>query len=165
MVPRSRASTAPDRKAPTTSAASGTSQSQSAASATRTRAVFSEARYATVTPKARESRTPKRTDTTGGPRPALPGGGALFFFDEPLAVDAVAGEGQRLEALVGDDLPAALAVAEVASVDLLQRRDDFLQDPAVPVAQLEEELAVVRCRGLVPEILRGVVVGALGVEH
>src|SRR6266508_1168803 len=111
MVPRSRASTAPDRNAPTTSAASGTSQTQSPARATRTRAVFSEARYATATPKARASRTPKRTDTTGGLRPRLSGGGALFFFDEPLAVDAVAGEGQCLEALVGDGLPAPLAVA------------------------------------------------------
>src|SRR3970282_3010093 len=90
-MPRSRASTAPDRNAPTISAASGTSQVQSAARATRTRAVFSEARYATAAPKARASRTPKRTDTAGGPRPALPGGSALFFFDEPLTGVAVAG--------------------------------------------------------------------------
>src|SRR5216683_2139129 len=162
--PKSKASTAPARNAPTTSTASGTSQPQSA-TATRTRAVFSEARYATAAPKASASRTPKRTDTAGRPRGRYPGGRALFFFDEALTVDAVAGEGQRFEALVGDGFPASLAVAEVASVDLLQGGDDFLQDPAVAIAQLEEELAVVGRGGLIAEVLRGIVLGPLAVQH
>src|SRR6202795_732384 len=113
----------------------------------------------------RGGRRSGRTRLEERSRSALPGGGALFFFDEALAVDAVACEGQRVEALVGDGLPAPLAVTEVAFVDLLQRGDDLFQDPAVAVAQLEEELAVVGRRGLVAEVLRGVVVGTLGVEH
>jgi hypothetical protein len=106
------------------------------------------------------SRSPE-ADGHGWQAPgALPGGRALFFFDEALTVDAVAGEGQRFEALVGD-LPASLAVAEVASVDLLQGGDDFLQDPAVAIAQLEEELAVVGRGGLIAEVLREIVLGLL----
>src|SRR6202158_4476527 len=113
----------------------------------------------------RAGRRSRRTRLEERSRSALPGGGALFFFDEPLAVDAVAGEGQRFEALVGDGLPAPLAVTKVASVDLLQRGDDLFQDSTVTVAELEEELPVVGRRSLIAEILRGVVVGTLGVEH
>ena len=88
---------------------------------------------------------------------ASAGGGALLFLDQTLAVDAVAREGQRLEALVGDGLAAALAVAEGALVDLLQRGHDVAQQPPVAVAQLEEELPVVGGIRLVAEILDRVV--------
>ena len=70
--------------------------------------------------------------------PALSRGRALFFFDGPLAVDAVAGEGQRLEALVRDGLAAALAISVAALIELLQRGDDFFQESLRAVAELEE---------------------------
>src|SRR5207244_13627983 len=46
--------------------------------------------------------------------PALSCGRALFFFDGPLAVDAVAGDGPRLEELVRARLRAALAMPAAA---------------------------------------------------
>src|SRR5262249_28848732 len=96
---------------------------------------------------------------------ALSRGGALFFFDGPLAIDAVAGERQRLEALVSDRLPAALAVPVAALVELLQGGDDLFPEPLGAVAELEQELPVIGRRGLVSEIFRGVVIGTLAVEH
>src|SRR5580700_763888 len=105
--------------------------------------------------------SPKRIDTGGA---ALPGRGALFLFDRALALDAVARERQRLQALLGDRLAAALAIAEPAFVDLLQRERHFFQEHPVAVAQLEEELAIVGGRGLVPQVLDGIVLGALAVQ-
>src|SRR5690348_15446570 len=106
--------------------------------------------------------SPKRIDTSG--TAALPGGGALFLFDRALALDAVPRERQRLQALLGDRLAAALAVAEPALVDLLQGQHDLFQEPAVAVAQLEEELAIVGGGRLVAQVLDGVVFGTLPVE-
>src|SRR4030095_1113786 len=85
------------------------------------------------------------------------GGGSFLFLDQTLAGDAVAGEGQRFEALVADGLAAALAVAERALVDLLQRGHDVAQQTPVAVAQLEEELPVVGGILLVAEILDRIV--------
>src|SRR5688572_5111209 len=99
----------------------------------------------------------RRGEDDRGGAAASPDDRALLLLDEPLAVDAVAREGQRLEALVGDRLAAALAVAERAVLDLLERGDDVAQDPPVAVAQLEEELPGVGGVGLIPEILDCVV--------
>ena len=88
---------------------------------------------------------------------ASAGGGALLFLDQTLAGDAVTGERQRFETLVADRLAAALALAERALVDLLQRGDDVAQQSPVAVAQLEEEFAVVGGIRLVAEILDRVV--------
>src|SRR5713101_1685064 len=109
--------------------------------------------------KSRPTMSPKRIDTDGAR--ALPGGGALFLFDRALAPDAVPRERQRLQALLGDRLAAALTVAESALGDLLQRQRHLLQKPAVAVAQLEEKLAIVRGRGLVTQVLDGIVFGTL----
>src|SRR5262245_10744835 len=111
--------------------------------------------------KSRPTMSPKRTNTDG---PALAGRGALFLFDGSLALDAVPRVRQRLEALVRNGLPAALAVAEATLGDLLQRQRDLFQSPAVAVAQLEEELAIVGRRGLVTQVLDGIVFGALPIE-
>src|SRR5512143_3289055 len=113
--------------------------------------------------KSRPTTRPRRIDTEGGA--TLPRGGALFLFDRALALDAVARERQRLQALLGDRLAAALAVAEAALADLLQGQHDLLQEPPVSVAQLEEEFTIVGRRGLVAQILDGVVLGSLAVEH
>jgi hypothetical protein len=96
---------------------------------------------------------------------ASPGRGTLLLLDEPLAVDAVARERQRLQPLVADRLAAALAIAERSVVDLLQGGDDVPQQSSVPVAELEEELAGVGGVRLVPEILDGVVVLMLAVRR
>src|SRR5215475_1067694 len=86
-----------------------------------------------------------------GARPARPGrlarGHALFFLDEPLAVDAI-----------------ALARAVRAVLDLLQGGDDLAQQPPVAVAQLEEKLARVGGVRLIAEILDRVVLLVLPVE-
>src|SRR5919201_3722813 len=74
----------------------------------------------------------------------LAGRHPLLLFDHALAIDAVAGEGQRLEALVTDGLAAALAVAERAVVDLLQRRYDVAENAAVGVAALRKKIARIR---------------------
>src|SRR5262249_36107898 len=103
-------------------------------------------------PNARATRTPERTDTAWARAPRLSRGRALFFFDGPLTIDAVAGEGQRLEALVRDRLAAALAVSVAALVELLQRGHNLLQEPLGAVAELEQEFPVIGRRGLVSEI-------------
>ena len=59
------------------------------------------------------------------------GGGALLLLDQALAVDAVACERQRLQALLGDGLVAPLARAERPVLDLLERGHDVAEDPAV----------------------------------
>src|SRR6185503_13671762 len=114
--------------------------------------------------KSRPTTRPKRIDTDGPGAAALPGRGTLFLFDRALALDAVARVRHRVQALVGDRLAAALAVAEPALGDLLQRERDLLQPPALAVAQLEEELAIVGGRGLVAQVLDGVIFGALPIE-
>src|SRR6266496_6010721 len=106
-----------------------------------------------------------RTDTTGvlsGGR--LPRGGALFFFDRPLALDAVAGKGKRLQALLRDRLPAPFAIAEITLFELFRSGADFFEEAPVAVAELEEEFAVVRRRSLISQVLGGVVFRTLGVE-
>src|SRR5215475_12050787 len=103
-----------------------------------------------------------------GARPARPGrlarGHALFFLDEPLAVDAIARERQGVQTLLGDRLAAALARAVRAVLDLLQGGDDLAQQPPVAVAQLEEKLARVGGVRLIAEILDRVVLLVLPVE-
>src|SRR6266478_6299400 len=113
--------------------------------------------------KSRPTTRPRRIDTERAG--ALAGGGALFLFDGALALDAVARERQRLQALLRDRLAAALAVAEAALADLLQGQHDLFQEPPVTVAQLEEKLAIVGRGGLVAQVLDGVVLGTLPVEH
>src|SRR5258708_34932960 len=99
--------------------------------------------------KSRPTTRPRRIDTERAG--ALAGGGTLFLFDGALALDAVARERQRLQALLGDRLAAALAVAEAALADLLQGQHDLFQKPPVTVAQPEEELPIVgRGRPLPP---------------
>src|SRR6185503_2586133 len=92
------------------------------------------------------------------------GGGPLFLLDRTLTLDAVAGEGQRLEPLFGDGLATALAVTEAALVDLLQRGDHFLEETPIAVTQLEQELPVVRGARLVTQVLDGIVLGPLAVH-
>ena len=98
-------------------------------------------------------------------RARLAGGHPLLLLDQPLAVDAVARERQRLEAPLGNGLAAPLTAAERAVVDLLQRRDDVTQQSTVAVPQLEKELARVGGVGLVAEVLDGVVFLVLAVER
>src|SRR5262249_3955551 len=76
---------------------------------------------------------------------------------QPLAVDAVAREREGVEAPFGDRLAAALALSEAALVELPQRDQDFFEEAPVTVAQLEQELAGVGGRPLVPQILDAVV--------
>src|SRR5262249_7040876 len=104
-------------------------------------------------------------DSRAGAGEASAGGGALLLLGQPLAVDAVARRGHRVQPLVADRLAAALAVAGGAVVDLLQRIDDVAQLAAVAVAELEEELARVGGVGLIPEVLDGVVVLVLAVQR
>src|SRR5690242_107427 len=111
----------------------------------------------------RPTTRPRRIDTERAD--PLAGGGALFLFRRALALDAEARERERLEALLGDRLAAALAVAEAALRDLLQGERDLLQEPAVTVAQLEVELTIVGRGSLVAQVLDGVVFGTLPVEH
>src|SRR3984893_1016089 len=113
--------------------------------------------------KSRPTTRPRRIDTGGGE--TLAGRGALFLFDRALALDAVARERQRLQTLLRDRLATALAVAEAALTDLLQGQHDLFQEPPVTVAQLEEKLAIVGRGGLVAQVLDGVVLGPLPVEH
>src|SRR5678809_1555658 len=111
----------------------------------------------------RPTTRPRRIDTEGaGP---LAGRGALFLFRRALALDAEARERERFEALLGDGLAAALAVAEATLVDLLKGEGDLLQEAAVTVAQLEQELAIIGRGSLVTQVLDGVVLGTLPVEH
>src|ERR1700730_13609973 len=113
--------------------------------------------------KSRPTTRPRRIDTGGGE--TLAGRGALFLFDRALALDAVARERQRLQTLLRDRLATALAVAEAAPTDLLQGQQHLFQEPPVTVAQLEEELAIIGRGGLVTQVLDGVVLGTLPVEH
>ena len=62
-------------------------------------------------------------------------------------------------------LAAALAGAERAVLDALERRDHVAQHPAVTAAQLEEELARVRGVRLIAQVLDGVVFRILAVER
>src|SRR5262245_6672521 len=96
--------------------------------------------------------------------PRLARGHPLLFLDHPLAVDAVARERQRLEPFFGNRLVAPLAVSKCAVVELLERRDHVAQEPAVAVAQLEEELARVRGIGLVAQVLDRVVFRVFAVQ-
>src|SRR5437773_6990695 len=97
--------------------------------------------------RSEESSVTARTDArlaSAGGAARLARGHALLLLDRPLTVDAVARERQRLEPLLGDRLPAPLARAEGAVVQLLQGGDDVAQQAPVTIAELEEELAVVR---------------------
>src|SRR5437762_13146115 len=95
----------------------------------------------------------------------LAGRHPFLLLDHTLAIDAVARERQGLQPLVTDGLAAALAVAERAVVDLLQRRHDVAEDPAVAVAELEKELARIGGVGLIAEILDGVIFLVLNVQR
>src|SRR5256712_3622799 len=102
------------------------------------------------------TRAGRRTGARRG-RARLARGHPLLFLDHPLAADAMAREGQRLEPFLGNRLAAPLARAERTVVQLLERGDDVPQQPAVAVAQLEEELSRVCGVRLVAEILDRVV--------
>src|SRR5262245_48158606 len=91
-------------------------------------------------------------------------GGSLLLLDRPLTLDAVPGEGQGLEPLLGNRLAAALAVPESPFVDLLQRGHDFLEQPPVAIAELEEKFAVVGRGGLIAQVLDRVVLRSLAVQ-
>src|SRR6266446_702138 len=90
-------------------------------------------------------------------RARLARGHPLLFLDHPLAADAMAREGQRLEPFLGDRFAAPLARAERAVVQLLERRHDVPQKAPVAVAQLEEKLPRIRGVRLVAEVLDRVV--------
>src|SRR6059036_1484055 len=92
------------------------------------------------------------------------GDGALLALDVPLAFDAVAREGQRMEPLLGDLLAAALALTEASLVELPERGDDVAEEPAIPAAELELELARVGVQGLIAQVLGRVVLEVLPVE-
>src|SRR6185436_1203239 len=97
-------------------------------------------------------------------RARLARGHPLLFLDHPLAVDAVARERQGFEPLLGDRLAASLAGTEPAVVQLLQGGDDVPQQPAVAVAQLEEEFSRVGGVRLIAEVLDGIVFLVFPVE-
>src|SRR6266508_350382 len=90
-------------------------------------------------------------------RAQLARGHPLLFLDQPLAADAMAREGQRLEPFFGDRLAAPLARAERAVVQLLERRHDVPQQAPVAVAQLEEKFPRICGVRLVAEVLDRVV--------
>src|SRR5262250_2506977 len=92
-------------------------------------------------------------------------GRALFFLDRPLTLDAVAGERQRFETLLRDGFPAPLAVAEIAFLELLKGGTYFLEQTSITVAELEEELPVIRSGRLIAEVLGGIIFGSLGVGY
>src|SRR5262249_37758455 len=92
------------------------------------------------------------------------GGGALLALHAALALDAVPGEGQRGQPLLGDLLAAALALPEAALVELPERGEPIAEEPAVAAAQLELELPRVGAQRLVAEILGGLVFDVLAVE-
>src|SRR5215470_5811484 len=92
-------------------------------------------------------------------------GRALFFLDRPLTLDAVAGERQRFETLLRDGFPAPLAVAEIAFLELLKGGTYFLEQTSITIAELEEELPVVRGGRLIAEVLGGIIFGSLGVGY
>src|SRR3990172_7997520 len=104
---------------------------------------------------ARERKETRGDQGTPHRRP-LPGRRLLLLY-QTLAVDAVAGERQRLEPLFGDRLAAPLANPERPFLDFSEGTDHFLEESPVAVAQLEKELAVVGIIGLVPEVLDRVV--------
>src|SRR5262249_23241230 len=97
--------------------------------------------------------------------PGSAGGGLVLALEAPLALDAVAREGKRVEPLLANRLAASLALSEAPLVELPERGPHLTQESAVPVAELELELAGVRGVGLVAEILGGVLVEALLVER
>src|SRR4029453_2289185 len=111
----------------------------------------------------RTARASRIGTVSGGAAGRLAGGRPLFFFHGALAVDAIARERQRFEPLLADGLAAALAVAEVAVVELLKRGGDVLQLPPLTVPQSEQEFTVVCARGLVAQVLDRVVLGPLPV--
>src|SRR5262249_956526 len=98
-------------------------------------------------------------------RISLARGGALFFLDGPLALDAVAGEGKSFQALLRDGFSAPLAVAEVPLLELLQRAPPLLDQPPVPLPELEQEFPVVRGGSLIAEVFGGIVFRTLGVGY
>src|SRR5215470_4902701 len=91
-------------------------------------------------------------------------GGPLLLLDRALTLDAVAGERQRLKPLLRDGLATALAVAEAAFIDLLQRRDNFLEEAPIAIAELEQEFPVVRRARLVAQVLDGIVLRTLTIH-
>src|SRR3989441_7306047 len=91
-------------------------------------------------------------------------GHALLFFDNPLAIYAVAREREGIQPFLGNRLAAPLAGAEGAVLDLLESQDDVAEQATVAVAQLEEELSGVGRVGLIAQILDRVVLLVLAVE-
>src|SRR5256885_197554 len=109
----------------------------------RSRPSTRRARWPTATSEPREKRAGISGMGRAGRRGCarLSGRHPLLLFGQPLAIDAVTRERQRLQTLVTDGLAAALAVAERAVVDPLQRGDDVTEKAILAVAQLEEEFA------------------------
>ncbi len=142
-MPSTRASPAPAPNTTATSAISGTSQAQSPPRATCTRLGIEGGQVGDDDGEEEADDEPEADRHGRSGAAALAGGGALFLFDRALAVDAVARERQRLEALVGDGSPQRSQSPKPPSSIFCSAEHDFLQQPAVAVAQLEEELAVV----------------------
>src|SRR5512145_1054559 len=93
---------------------------QRGAGRARSRATIAARRApAMKAPTVRRSARASGMDTRAGQR-RLAGGRPLFFFDGALAVDAVAGEREGFQPLLGDALAATFAGAEIAVVELLQ---------------------------------------------
>src|SRR5262249_49216976 len=112
-----------------------------------------------MTATGRQAEWRPRADASGSTRRH-----ALLFLHQPLAIDAVTRERQRIESLVGDRLAAALAGAERAVLDFLQRHHDLAQQSTIAVAELEEEFARVGRIGLIAEILDRIVFLVLAIE-
>src|SRR5262249_5868488 len=105
-----------------------------------------------MTATGRQAEWRPRADASGSTRRH-----ALLFLHQPLAIDTVTRERQRIESLVGDRLAAALAGTERPVLDLLQRHHDLAQQSAIAVAELEEKFARVGGVGLIAEILDRIV--------
>src|SRR5262249_36493966 len=134
-MPRPKASVAPKQNAAASRAIRGRSYVRTTPSAVRTAVVWSEIRDAA--PSSNTTSSQDRRDTTSLPVDRLARGRPLFLLDGALALDAVAGEGERLQPLLGDGFSATLAVAEAPLVHLLQGGDNLLEQSPIAIAQLE----------------------------
>src|SRR5437763_1204739 len=83
----------------------------------------------------------------------------LAFFHFFLAFDAVARPRDRVEALGVDLRPAGNALAEDAFAQAAERALHHLEELAVVVGLVEEELFVIGAGGAVGDVLRAIEVG------
>src|SRR5262249_58797618 len=73
--------------------------------------------------------------------PGSAGGGLVLALEAPLALDAVAREGERIEPLLADRLAASLALPEAPFVELPERGHHLPHEAAVAGTQLQLEPA------------------------